>query len=236
MPPNIFVCLPAFGRQCSSETTASLIHSVAALMTKQIGFLFGSLSYPDISELRNAAATIFFDTMPECTHLFMIDADMIVPPNLILDFVAFNKPFCAGSYRHKADEVTWVGNDLDGPPQIENGYLKRRDVGAGAMLIRRDCLEQILMANPKLADYRLETHSMRHLLKDHGVKRILRFFDKIETDHGILSEDLAFCKRVRDCGVDVWASLNHEVGHIGLKNFSGSYGQYLKERSAKGNG
>lgn len=230
MRPNIFICLPAFGRQCSSETTASLIHSAAALMTKQIGFLFGTLSYPGIAELRNVAATIFFDSMPDCTHIWQVDSDVKFAPNLITDFLAFDKPFVGANYRLKDDPIAYVGNDLEGPPQIENGYLKRRDIGGGSILIRRDCLERILEANPKLADYRLDTHQMKNLLKDHGVKRILRFFDEIETDHGRLSEDLSFCKRVRDAGMDVWASLNHEVGHIGLKNFSGTYGQFLKER------
>lgn len=236
MRQNIFICLPAFGRQCSSETALSIVHSVAALASKQIGFLAGTLSYPGIGDLRSAASTIFFDSMPECSHIWMVDADMKFNPNMILDFIAFDKPFVGASYRLKDDEAGYVGNDLPGLPQIENGYLKRRDIGGGSILIRRDCLERILEANPKLADYRLDTHQMRDLLKDHGVKRILRFFDEIETDHGRLSEDLSFCKRVRDAGMDCWASLNHEVGHIGLKNFTGTYGQFMKERANKANG
>lgn len=236
MPANVFITLPAFGKMNCSETTASLIYSVAALMNKQIGFLFGTLSFPDVAELRNVMASIFYDTMPQCTHWWQVDADMKFVGNMITDFIAFDKPLVGAMYRHKDDPVSFVGNALEGPQQIENGYIKRRDIGAGAMLIRRDCLAAILEKNPRLSDLRVDTHHMKELLKDHDVKRILRFFDPIDMEHGKLSEDLSFCKRARDCGIDVWGSMNHTTTHIGLRGYEGNFGQYMKSEAAKGNG
>lgn len=236
LPANVFITMPAFGRMNCSETTASLIYTVAELMNKQIGFLFGVMSFPDIAELRNVMATIFYDAMPQCTHWLQIDADMRFDGRMVTDFIAFDKGLVGGSYRTKDDPVSFVGNSLEGPPQIENGYIKRRDIGAGAMLIRRDCLATILENNPRLSDLRVNTHHMKEMLKEYGLTRVLRFFDPIEMEHGRLSEDLSFCKRARDSGIDVWGSLQHSITHIGLRGYEGNYGEWLKAEAAKGNG
>ncbi len=46
-----------------------------------------------------------------------------------------------------------------------------------------------------------------------------------------LSEDLAFCERWRLCGGEVWANVNHLIGHIGPYNYAIRYADYLENKA-----
>jgi hypothetical protein len=55
--------------------------------------------------------------------------------------------------------------------------------------------------------------------------RLIRAFDPLVREDGArLSEDFAFCHRWRTlCGGEVWASVAHQITHVGLHHFAARY-------------
>ena len=81
--PNLMICIPAYGGSIITETTMSLIQLSQTLMSHNIGCKFGTLSFPDVTEVRNIFVSIFLDRTPLATHLLFIDSDMAWEPQLI---------------------------------------------------------------------------------------------------------------------------------------------------------
>src|SRR5262245_8417627 len=78
---NVFLFVPAVG-QIITATTVLTTHALQQhLAAKSIQGGISTLSFPDIAELRSMSATIWYDTMPDSSHLLFIDADMGFPPD-----------------------------------------------------------------------------------------------------------------------------------------------------------
>lgn len=201
---------------------------LAAALTKcGIGIFGGSISYPDIADLRGFFATMFYD-QTDTDFLLMIDADMQFSAQLVIDMIKFNKPIVGALYRHKAEPTTFVVRSLPDPQQTCNGFMRVAGVGGGVMLIRRDCITKLLEANPNLSDTRIEKLGLAKVLESYGLKRLLRCFDIFDDGDIRLSEDLAFCRRWADTGGEVWASMDHEIGHIGTQCFTAKFSDVVK--------
>src|SRR6266446_8812891 len=110
MAHNIFIFVPAFGQTITTTTFLTTHALQQALGAKGIGGGVSSLSFPDIAELRQMALTIWYDTMPQCSHLLFIDADMGFPPDLVLDMVMFDEPLVGTIYRQRKPDVSWAGS------------------------------------------------------------------------------------------------------------------------------
>src|SRR6266700_980573 len=110
MASNILLFVPAYG-QIWSAATGLCTHQVAQLLNSRgIGGGISSLSFPDISEVRAMITSIWYDTMPQCTHMLFIDNDMSFPPDMVLDMLLLDEPIVGSIYRHRQDKVTWVGS------------------------------------------------------------------------------------------------------------------------------
>jgi len=65
-----------------------------------------------------------------------------------------------------------------------------------------------------------------------GSTGLIRAFYTFFDDRGVkLSEDLAFCERWRRCVGEVWANVNHLIGHIGPFNYAIRYADYLESKA-----
>jgi hypothetical protein len=144
-----------------------------------------------------------------------------------------NEPVVGCMYPVRSNPIRYVGDLLPGPPERRGGFMKVRDVGGGALLIRRDAVTGMLEAGAAQSDGRLEHHTAREMLAQLGIHRIIRAFDAIETESGKLSEDKSFCRRHRDCGGEIWAATDHTIHHVGPHAFSGRYADSFGERSAR---
>lgn len=224
---SIFIAMPAFGRINCTETTMSLMELAQQLSVRGISYCFATQSYPDIDELRNMLLTLWFDRLAHCSHMLMIDADMGFPSQLVGDMLEFDKPLVGALYPKKTNPLGFVGRGKLGHPVVDRGFIEVDGVGFGVTLVRRDCVQTMLETGAASSDERLATHASGPLLKEWGLARIIRAFDKIETETGRLSEDLSFCKRHRDCGGTVWAATHHRITHVGPYGFSGRFADRL---------
>lgn len=219
--------MPCFGQVNYSRTTASLMALAKVLIASGNDYYFNEWSYPDIAEVRNILTTIWFDCT-KADHILFIDADMAFEPQLVLDMLALNEPVVGCFYPKRRLPVDFVGQLLPGDQEDRDGFRKVKDVGAGVLLIRRDCIAQMLDQGIT-SDDRLQTHPAGEMLTALRVTRIIRAFDPIETETGKLSEDKSFCKRHRDCGGEVWAAINHKIAHVGPYGFTGTFADPFNE-------
>lgn len=231
-PPKVYITLPAFGRICDAETAVSLIQVAALLTHKGIGGKVNTFSLPDIVDLRNIITSIFYDLLPDFTHLLMVDADMSFAPELIVDMIEFDQPVVGIMYPKKIYPPMYVGKLLDGPQVVNKGFLKVQGVGGGVLLIKREAIEKMLELKWADSDDRCKIPVGRDLVNSVKLHRIIKCFDRIEGEKATLSEDYSFCQRWRNCGGDIYAATHHEVTHIGPHTYSGRYADGMKAEQA----
>ena len=233
--PNIFVCIPAYGGEIVTETTMSFIQLAQELMRHNIGCKFGTLSFPDVTEVRNIFTSIFFDKIPMATHCLQVDADMRFDPDLILSMLDSEYPLVGVIPTKKVYPLQFVGrgNKVEGEPI--NGYLQVDGVGAGILLFSREVISEMLLKMPEIVDvYPIDKHPASELILAQGLTRLLRPFDPIvNMEIGRLSEDLSFSHRWKyGCQGEIWANISYEIGHIGRHEFRASYESFLNAKKA----
>lgn len=233
--PNIFIALPIYGGYATTEFMMSCIELAQALQKQNIGCKFGSLSFPDIVEVRNIFASIFYDKTPQATHCLMMDFDMAFSPQLIVDMLDSEHPLVGIIPVKKRLPYEFVGrgNEVEGEPV--NGYLEVDGVGAGILMFSREVISEMLLKCPDVIDpFPINKHPASELILSQGLTRLLRPFDPIvNMEIGRLSEDLSFSRRWKhQCGGHIWANIQHAVGHIGKHEYKAAYQDFLNAKKA----
>ena len=207
---KVLVFIPAFGRQITSTTFESTHHLMSALMSKGIHATIATYSWPDIAEIRNMVLSWWYDVMPDSTHLLFVDADMGFRPEMVLDMLAFGEPMVGAAYPKKTYPIEWAGSGI-GAPEQRRGFIEVEGLGMGCFLIRRDGVTAMIEKFPELVfDYMTLTD-----LANMGATRTFGFFDPIRLPNGKVSEDISFCRRFRETGGKVWASIAYPLTHVG---------------------
>lgn len=233
---KVFVFIPAFGQQVTTTTFLSVIQLQTALMHHGFAGGIAALSHPDIAELRNMALTIWFDRM-DATHILFVDADMGFDPSLVMDMLAFDEPVVGVIAPKRTLPLEFAGSGF-GDQELERRgqFVCVEGVGMGVTLIRRDAIAKMVSALPEIVDPRMATFPQRHAMGANPPDRLIRAFDKINIDSGWLSEDFSFCRRWRECGGEIWASIMHPITHVGPYPFTGRYIDAPEARGPVDNG
>lgn len=223
MQPKIFIAVPAFGHNILAQTTTSLVALTKELAIRDLFGGFSSLSFPDIVDLRNVFTSIWYDGL-KASHMLFVDADMEFKPELIFDMLVADKPLIGAIYPRKRSPISWVGSPLEPPAMPEGNLLEMESLGCGVMLIRRDCIENMIEKGTCDVETDLSGTSLRGLLEPKGVNRLIHAFDKCTNDRGWkLSEDYSFCERHRKAGGKVYGAIDHELTHLGVYPFTSKY-------------
>ena len=217
---NVLVFIPAFGRQITSTTFESTHRLMSALMSKGIHATISTYSWPDIAEIRNMVLSWWYDVIPESTHLLFVDADMGFQPEMVLDMLAFGEPMVGAAYPKKTYPIEWAGSGTEGAEQ-RRGFIEVEGLGMGCFLIRREAVTAMIEKFPELVfDYMTLTD-----LANMGAKRTFGFFDPIRLPTGKVSEDISFCRRFRETGGKVWASIAYPLTHVGSWGFTACFAE-----------
>lgn len=225
---NVFVFCPAFGRQITSTTFEATHQLMSAFMSKGIHAGISTFSWPDIAEIRNMVLAFWYDAMPESTHLLFVDADMGFAPEMVLDMMQFSEPMVGAAYPKRTYPIEWAGSGIEAP-ESRQGFIEVEGLGMGCFLIRRDAITTMIEKFPELVfDYMTLTD-----LAKMGAKRTFGFFDPIRGPNGKVSEDISFCRRYRETGGKVWASVAHSVTHVGPWGFTACLADERKEKTLR---
>lgn len=225
---SVLIFVPAYKNMITSTTFESTHAIHSALRDKGIGAGFASISVPDIDWVRNFALTLWYDKFPQCTHLLFVDDDMGFPPDVVLDMMLFDEPVVGAIYPKKSIEREWALSAVENP-EVRGNFVELEGVGGGCLLIRRDAVTTMLEKMPHLSDDRPKV--VWGFAKDRGLTRMIRAFDRMyQEDGGIVSEDIAFGRRWRECGGKVWGAAHHKIIHVGPYHYADSYARWSGEK------
>lgn len=132
------------------------------------------------------------------THLFFIDSDMCFSSQVLRRLLARDKDIVGGLYYHRhLPKKSVVAMEVDGKPvnfsEIPKDLFKCFGCGTGCMLIKMSVFKRM--------------------------KRPWFFFEPCTGNEDGLGEDLWFCKRAGEAGIETWCDPTVEIGHIGEQIF-----------------
>lgn len=227
--PKVFISAPAYGQIMSTQTASSLLATSRALEMQGLAGGFGTLSYPDIVEIRNIFLSIWYDRI-QTSHMLFIDSDMGWAPELIIDMIRFDKPLVGALCPKKKLPIEFAGRAKLGDAKVVNGFMEVNGIGGAIMLISREVIDKMLAKWPELSDEKtVKNHAAKEILEGQGVKRLIKAFNKLYIDGEEFSEDLSFCHRWAQCGGEIWANITHKVTHVGMHEFTGCYYDLVKD-------
>lgn len=245
---RLMVATPIYeGAQGSYVRAALDLAQRAQAMGVSVQFEF-ILYQPEITRARNMLTGKFLRS--DCTHLLFIDADIDFSADDIFAMVnaMLARAECGVlggacprrefNWRNVARAVE-LGLAKDNPGDLARyagefalqfahanqnfaltDLVELARVGTGLMLIRRDVLEGVRDKYPKLV-FRADPAER----DGYGVGEMVHalFYPMIDPDtQKMLSEDYAFCRRVRDAGFRIWLAPWVKATHSGPTTFRGS--------------
>jgi hypothetical protein len=152
-----------------------------------------------------------------------IDSDIAWDPPDLLRVLSYNVPLVAGVYPRKSENLSFTVRFGD-PRMVEadrrTGLIVAKQVGAGFLRIRRDCLEQMIGAYENL-------RYQPPPISGEAEARYSLFDTSIDGEE-FLGEDYTFCNRWRAIGGTVWVDPDVNLRHYGSKPFSGVLRQVLR--------
>lgn len=227
--PKVFTFVPAYGQMMTAQTASSLLSTQRLLIQNNLDGGFGTLSYPDIVEIRNIALSLWYDRI-QTSHMLFYDADMSNSSDLIMDMIRFNRPLVGALCPKKKLPIEFAGRAQMGDVPVVDGFMKVAGIGGAIMLISREVVTAMLAREPELSDtVTVKNHAAKGILEGQGVTRLIKAFNKVSIDGEEFSEDLSFCHRWTACGGEIWANIMHPVTHVGMYEYQGRYYDHIKD-------
>lgn len=187
---KITIGIPSIG-EIHIETMLCLIYSLNKMGAYQISFSFHKGTY--LQELRNL---IVQDALAAGSdYLFFLDTDLTFSPDGILKLLGHKKDIIGGAYNMKQP----------GPPV---STLKMADANGKLLKLLEHPTEDIFKC------YSVPTGFM--LIRLAAIKNMVNPFDFARNEQGgLIGEDVNFCKRCAEMGLDIWCDPTINIGHIG---------------------
>lgn len=235
LPPSIAVCIPS-GDEMKADTAIDLSMATVFTASKGINVTFLNTKDSIISRSRNDLVELALKN--EVDYLFWLDSDMRIPPDVILRLLRHQKAIVGCFYSQRIPPHDAVGTLLNKPDAV-SGLHEALKLGSGCLLIKASVYREMpypwyheifrwdgnaiqsfqnMLAATSMV--RPAPEVLDRMIKDPGVREWL------EANHaamkvGMIGEDYAFCKKVRErgCKILVDLDLSRSIGHIGSKTF-----------------
>lgn len=221
-----FIGIPV-NRDFPWQTTMAIARTVG--MLEQKGRAYGLefvVNGSIIHRTRSLVTTRFLKT--DCTHLVCIDSDISWEPEVFFRLLCLGTVMdvVGAAYRAKQDPATYLVNiGLGKLAANEHGCLPINGMGLGFTIIKREVIECLAKKAPKVID-------------DNDGEVAMIFRTEIQdTPEGkvFVGEDICFFRDCTAAGAGVWVDPSMKLGHVGAKEFSGSFLQALQQVDANGN-
>ncbi|WP_428683284.1 glycosyltransferase family 2 protein [Sphingopyxis sp.] len=245
---RLMVATPIYDGAQGSYVRAALdlaLKAQAAGVSVRFEFILYQAS---ITRARDLLSAIFLAS--DCTHLLFVDADIdfaaedvfsmlhamrgegdcavlgAACPRRMVNWPNVARAVERGLAKDDPGELARFGGEFalhflhQGQRFALTDLVELTRAGTGMMMIRRDVLEGLRDTHPELA-FRTDPGER----KAHGVDEIepSLFLPMIDPDsRELLSDDYAFCRRVRDAGFRIWLAPWVRTTHSGPAIFHGS--------------
>jgi hypothetical protein len=218
---SIFIALPAYDFKVSLKLAVSLARFAQQAAQHGIDIQIGSIcGCSVVSRARNLLAQDLLES--NCDFLMFIDSDINFEADDIFRLMAWGtdpkKGIIAGVPRTRSETKNYIATlDYDDNGELTMngmGLVRAKRVATAFMLVRREVFEQMEAAHPEWRYYDTRTDRM-----------LTAMFDFQVTEEGYMGEDFLFCDRTRELGFDVWIDPSISLGHMGVQEYTGNYGQ-----------
>jgi hypothetical protein len=160
----------------------------------------------------------------DVTDILLIDSDESWKPEDVVRLLLHPEEIVGCSYRmkNKWDEYVGVITYEDGFPQgkmLSDGtpLLKADRVAAGFLRIKVSALKKWAAAYPELVSEESDGNK-------------IQFFSRMLCDGEMFCQDMAFSKRWKDIGGELWIDPNINITHWGFEPHQGDMNGYLKAK------
>jgi hypothetical protein len=217
---SIFIALPAYDFKVSLKLAVSLAKFSRASAEHGIDIQIGSIcGCSVVSRARNLLAKDMLES--KCDYLLFIDSDINFEPDDIFRLMAWGtdpkKGIVAAVPRTRNESKVYIATldyDDNGDLTMNGmGLVRAKRVATAFMLVRREVFETLEREHPEWAYYDSKTD-----------RTLSCMFDFQLAEEGYIGEDFLFCDRVRDHGFEVWIDPSITLGHMGVQEYVGNYG------------
>lgn len=213
-----------------SPYTISLARTCGVL--SKLGIEWDYLARPADFHIERAINNTLSEVMErdDFTDVFLIDSDESWKPEDFVRLLLYPQEIVGGAYIMKNTASDYVGSlrHVDGCPvgirQPDGSYLMEAErVAAGFMRIKVSALRKWAAAYP-------------HLVSNEPDGAKVQFFSRmLDTDavsgqQFAFCQDMAFSKRWRDIGGQLWIDPMVKVDHWWITNHPGDFDKYLRNR------
>lgn len=216
---KLFIGLPAYDFKISVKMAIALAEFCVKAQQHGVSIQMSNVSGCSVvSRVRNIIVNEFLES--EAEHLLMIDSDMTFNADDIFRMLAWSqtKPIVAGvGVARKKEKVYFSSLDQDEDNNIimdRMGLVKVKRVGTGFIMIQRKVFEVMRDAHPE----------WKYMDQNTG-KMLQSFFDFKSTPDGYIGEDYVFCDRAHEHGFTAWVDPTIKLGHMGVMEYEGSFGE-----------
>ena len=217
---SLFIALPAYDFKVSLKLAVSLAKFSRASAEHGIDIQIGSIcGCSVVSRARNLLAKDMLES--KCDYLLFIDSDINFEPDDIFRLMAWGtdpkKGIVAAVPRTRNESKVYIATldyDENGDLTMNGmGLVRAKRVATAFMLVRREVFETLEREHPEWAYYDSKTD-----------RTLSCMFDFQLAEEGYIGEDFLFCDRVRDHGFEVWIDPSITLGHMGVQEYVGNYG------------
>jgi hypothetical protein len=218
---SIFIALPAYDFKVSLKLAISLARVAQMAPSHGVDIQIGSIcGCSVVSRARNLLVRDMIDS--ECTDLLFIDSDINFEPNAVFRLLAWTsdpkKGIVAGVPRVRDVNKTYIADlNYDENMQLTMdgmGLVRAQRVATAFMMVRRNVFTDMMAAHPEW-----------EYLDKRCDKVVPALFDFMLTDEGYIGEDFLFCDRAREIGHEVWIDPTISLGHMGVQEYEGNFGE-----------
>ena len=218
--------LPAYDFKVSAKLAIALANFCVEAPKHGIAIQICNISGCSVvSRVRNLIAKDFLAS--DCTDLMFIDSDINFNAEDIFRLMAWNidpkKGIVGGvpvARKKGSVYISSLDQGDDGEIYMNAyGLVKAKRLATAFMLIRRDVFETLRDNHPEW-----QYHDDR-VMNGHEDKICYSFFDFKSTPEGYVGEDYLFCDRAAEHGFEVWIDPTIKLGHMGVTEFEGSFGE-----------
>lgn len=217
---SLFVALPAYDFKVSLKLAVSLAKFAQQAVKHGIDVQIGSIcGCSVVSRARNLLVKDMLES--KCDYLLFIDSDINFEAEDIFRLMAWGtdpkKGIVAAVPRTRSTDKVYIAtlnHDDDGCLAMDRmGLVRAERVATAFMLVRREVFETMIVTHPEWDYYDKRSD-----------RRVPCLFDFKLAEEGYIGEDFLFCDRARELGFEVWIDPTITLGHMGVQEYTGNFG------------
>lgn len=171
-----------------------------------------------VGRARNSLTRKFLNS--DCTHMLMIDSDLVFSAQQVERIMAHPEPIVAGMYFKKQEgDPQPVINACDNPIMQDSGLYQVKYAGTGFIRVAREVFEKMIEVYGDEIGYSLD-HEPDTTEYDFWQMGVYKYPNGRKR---WLSEDWYFCQRATDLGYKIWVDRGITLRHSGNALYPLSY-------------